>query len=135
MRRAGSEDASALAAVHIPAWRAAYRGVMPDQFLDGLDHVRWTEQWKQRLAGRPALRIPDMVLLAGLLLRAAEAALQAAGWQEIVLWVVSANDRARRFYERAGWHADGAEKRDRGMGFEVHEVRYARRLSPGATAR
>jgi hypothetical protein len=39
-----------------------------------------------------------------------------------------ANTRARRLYERAGWHADGAEKRDTRLGFEIHEVRYARGL-------
>ena len=43
-----------------------------------------------------------------------------------VLWVLEGNERARRFYEKAGWSADGAT-RDAPMGSElVHQVRYAR---------
>jgi ribosomal protein S18 acetylase RimI-like enzyme len=66
--------------------------------------------------------------LGRVLLVEAERALCEAGHAEAILWVVATNERARRFYERTGWHPDGAEKRDTGLGFEVHEVRYARRL-------
>jgi GNAT superfamily N-acetyltransferase len=173
VRRARSEDAPALAAVHIAAWRAAYRGVMPDDFLDGVDLAAWIEHWRRTLDGRrPPEHTPETIVVAvlegarplgfavtgperdapagagprgelwainvapeawarglgRLLLQAAEQALRDAGHREAVLWVVAANQRARRFYEHAGWYADGAEKRDRGLGFEVHEVRYARRL-------
>jgi ribosomal protein S18 acetylase RimI-like enzyme len=45
------------------------------------------------------------------------------------LWVLDSNARARRFYERHGWLADGATK-DQAMagGFVAHEVRYRRPL-------
>jgi len=33
-------------------------------------------------------------------------------------------DRARRFYEREGWSADGIRKRGEFVGVEVDEVRY-----------
>jgi GNAT superfamily N-acetyltransferase len=33
IRRAGVEDAGAIGAVHVAAWRSAYPGVLPDQFL------------------------------------------------------------------------------------------------------
>jgi GNAT superfamily N-acetyltransferase len=33
-----------------------------------------------------------------------------AGFGEATLWVLDTNSRARRFYEAAGWHADGAVK-------------------------
>ena len=36
------------------------------------------------------------------------AALRAAGYTRATLWVLEANERARRFYERAGWAWDGA---------------------------
>lgn len=36
-RLAKLDDARASAAVHISSWQAAYRGVFPDEFLDGLD--------------------------------------------------------------------------------------------------
>jgi GNAT superfamily N-acetyltransferase len=33
------------------------------------------------------------------------------GFSEAILWVLEGNERARRFYEREGWQADG-ERRD-----------------------
>jgi ribosomal protein S18 acetylase RimI-like enzyme len=29
------------------------------------------------------------------------------GFEEAILWVLQGNDRARSFYEREGWEADG----------------------------
>jgi ribosomal protein S18 acetylase RimI-like enzyme len=50
-----------------------------------------------------------------------------AGYQSIVLWVLRDNARARRFYQRAGFAADGATSvLDRLGG--VQEVRYRRTL-------
>jgi GNAT superfamily N-acetyltransferase len=40
------------------------------------------------------------------------------------LWVLTANTRARRFYERAGWQLDGAVKTQDRWGVEAEEVRY-----------
>src|SRR3954451_25008746 len=37
IRRAVPSDAPALAAVHVRAWQAAYRGMMSDDLLDALD--------------------------------------------------------------------------------------------------
>ena len=37
LRRATGADASAVAAMHVRAWQTAYRGIVPDAFLDGLD--------------------------------------------------------------------------------------------------
>ncbi len=56
--------------------------------------------------------------------------LRARGHVEAVLWVAEANVRARRFYERAGWNADGATKTDTSFGPPVVEVRYRTRLTP-----
>jgi GNAT superfamily N-acetyltransferase len=46
------------------------------------------------------------------------------GAHELVLWVVRENGRARRFYERQGWQADGGEHRSQVLGAPVDEVRY-----------
>lgn len=47
------------------------------------------------------------------------------------LWVLRGNARARGFYERHGWHADGVEKVEHpGDGFVLDEVRYERDLPP-----
>jgi GNAT superfamily N-acetyltransferase len=51
------------------------------------------------------------------------------GYADAVLWVLDANDRARRFYARAGWTADGATMTDGSRGFDLIEVRYRRTLS------
>lgn len=55
-------------------------------------------------------------------------ALADAGHTEAVLWVLPANERARRFYERRGWVPDGAERTDTVQGVTVDEVRYRRPL-------
>jgi GNAT superfamily N-acetyltransferase len=173
LRAAVIDDAPGLAHVHLLAWRATYRGVMPDDFLDGLDQDDWTERWHKTLTGdRPPEHRPEDVIVAAdasgeiigfavtgrerafapdcgergelwainlvpsawgtgagtQLLEAAERALLAAGHGEAVLWVVSQNARARRFYERSGWHPDGIEKHDDARGFPLHELRYARTL-------
>ena len=58
------------------------------------------------------------------------AALAAHGSTVVTLWVLTSNDRARRFYSRHGWRLDGATKvveMDRVM---LCEVRYKRTLGP-----
>jgi GNAT superfamily N-acetyltransferase len=49
----------------------------------------------------------------------------AAGYQAITLWVLRDNQRARRFYERAGFAPDGATNVLTGLG-SILEVRYRR---------
>ncbi|BAL87772.1 putative GCN5-related N-acetyltransferase [Actinoplanes missouriensis 431] len=47
-----------------------------------------------------------------------------AGYREVVLWVLEANERARRFYQAGGWFADGATKTDDSRGTPLVAVRY-----------
>jgi GNAT superfamily N-acetyltransferase len=61
------------------------------------------------------------------LMSRAVAALSDAGYERAVLWVLEANARARRFYDRAGWILDGASNVLDGLGGVV-EVRYIRPL-------
>ena len=56
------------------------------------------------------------------LMHAAVAAL-ARRFDEAILWVATVNPRARRFYERHGWVADG-ERVDSIAGASVPETRY-----------
>jgi len=51
-----------------------------------------------------------------------------ARFQEAILWVLSDNPRARRFYEKHGWTLDGATKRGHHLGVDTDEVRYRIRL-------
>ena len=49
LRRATPEDAAALAAVEVNCWRVAYRGLMPDAYLDGLSEAEKAESWRENL--------------------------------------------------------------------------------------
>ena len=51
------------------------------------------------------------------------------GFSTACLWVLGSNERARRFYEAAGWHSDGKNRIEEQPGFELVEVRYSIPLS------
>ena len=42
-------DAAAIAALHIESWRSAYRGLLPDEFLDGPIVPDRTRLWNERM--------------------------------------------------------------------------------------
>jgi ribosomal protein S18 acetylase RimI-like enzyme len=50
IRPAAPEDAAAIAEVHVAVWREAYRGVMPDAFLDSLTPQARAAAWAERLS-------------------------------------------------------------------------------------
>jgi GNAT superfamily N-acetyltransferase len=163
VRPAAVADAAAMGRLHVRAWQAAYRGHMPDAYLDGLRPEQRAAYWEGALGrerGRGAIlvatRAGQVVGFATVgpardpegagelfainvdpdhwgtgagraLLAAAEAELARLGFTEAVLWVLPANARARRFYEIAGWVADGASRTDEVLGVAVPEVRYAKR--------
>ena len=62
------------------------------------------------------------------LFQAATEALHRAGFNEAVLWVLETNERARRFYEKAGWKTDGQTKTEERGQLVLNEVRYRRIL-------
>jgi hypothetical protein len=53
IRRALPDDAPALARLHVDSWRAAYRGLVPDSRLDGLDYDRRTVRFREQLEAAP----------------------------------------------------------------------------------
>ena len=55
--------------------------------------------------------------------------LRGAGFDAATLWVFDDNPRARRFYERYGWRADGARQELDVEGTKVWEVRYRLELA------
>jgi GNAT superfamily N-acetyltransferase len=160
----------AIAVVHVRSWQAAYRGLVPQDYLDGLDPVRRRAQWDRVLAEASWPRAGVLVAevdeqVAGFaamyptrdvdqdcaqvaeitaiylapeawgigagrrLMTASLHVLTQAGYQQVTLWVLDANERARRFYAAGGWQADGAVKDDARLGFPLSEVRYRRPLS------
>ena len=56
------------------------------------------------------------------------------GFAAAVLWVLDSNERARRFYETAGWLPDGVTKTDERPGGQLHEIRYARTFTGSSTS-
>jgi GNAT superfamily N-acetyltransferase len=53
--------------------------------------------------------------------------LKARSFSEVSLWVVEMNSRARRFYESAGFQADGLKRLTVRLGTEIVEVRYIKK--------
>ena len=50
IRLASVGDADAVGEVHVRAWQAAYRGMMPDDYLDGLQPQDRATRWREHLA-------------------------------------------------------------------------------------
>jgi len=50
IRNAVQVDAIAMGRLHVRAWQSAYRGVMPDEYLDGLREQDRVEMWQGRLS-------------------------------------------------------------------------------------
>ena len=53
------------------------------------------------------------------LMDVALARLAEAQFDQVTLWVLDSNARARRFYEAGGWLADGAQKTEESRGFPI----------------
>ena len=57
------DDAAAMGRVHVRAWQVAYRGQMPNEYLDGLSAEDRTQMWSNALArrddSRPILVVAD----------------------------------------------------------------------------
>lgn len=163
------DDAAGIACVQVLSWRAAHRGLMPDQDLDGLSVQRRAEIWRSVVAtgrsgeavlvqerddgvegfahvcpGRDADvdigtgEVSSICLLPSAwgrgrgraLMDAAVRRLGAEGYHAATLWVLVTNDRARRFYDAAGWSCDGAEKTELvGGAASITETRYRRGIA------
>jgi ribosomal protein S18 acetylase RimI-like enzyme len=52
VRLATAADAVAIGTIHVEAWRAAYRGLVPDAILDGFSIAERIARWERGLAAR-----------------------------------------------------------------------------------
>lgn len=50
IRRAQLQDAAAIAHVHVDTWRSTYRGIAPDERLDGMTYERSQRNWEERIS-------------------------------------------------------------------------------------
>ncbi|MGW2618635.1 N-acetyltransferase family protein [Streptomyces sp. NPDC001500] len=160
-------DVERVSEIRVRGWQRAYRGLMPQSYLDALSVAEDAERRRASfgqggpgvvnlvaeragtVAGWAALGpcrdgevlTPDAELYAlyaavehlgtgvgrALLEEAARRA-EALGHPAMRLWVLRDNVPARRFYARAGLHADGAEEPFEVAGVAVPEVRHGGRL-------
>ncbi|MFJ3927706.1 GNAT family N-acetyltransferase [Streptomyces sp. NPDC090022] len=74
--------------------------------------------------------LPDLIGqgIGRILLDEAHAQMKDQGFEASALWVLRDNHRAQRFYERAGYQADGAAQDDVYDGITLTELRYQRML-------
>jgi len=64
IRSAVEDDAFSIARVQILAWRQAYAGMMPQDFLDRMDSVRRVTSWRRALSAPDAM-VTDVVVGTG----------------------------------------------------------------------
>ncbi|MEU0331763.1 GNAT family N-acetyltransferase [Streptomyces sp. NPDC006193] len=158
-------DCDRVSAIRTRGWRHAYRGLVPQPYLDGLDGAADAERRRARFAegDGPVVNLVaeragtvvgwaahgpyrdgaqhtgdaelyavyvDPAHLGGGIGRALlDASVErCSAYPRMLLWVLERNTRARRFYERAGFRADGAVEPFEVDGVRVPEVRYARSL-------
>lgn len=57
IRKAAVEDAAAIARVHVRTWQSTYRGLLSDEFLDGLSIERREQSWRETLAENEPLEL------------------------------------------------------------------------------
>jgi GNAT superfamily N-acetyltransferase len=158
IRAAHVDDADVMGIIHVRAWQSAYRGVMPDAYLDALwrsiidGHggspvlvavldgrvVGFATVGAERTEGEQsasgelyAMNLDPDVWGRGIgraLLQRTTEELVRLGFPDAVLWVVPENQRARALYESDGWHPDGAVATEEILGVAVTDIRYRKQL-------
>ncbi|HEX3961219.1 MAG TPA: GNAT family N-acetyltransferase [Trebonia sp.] len=167
VRHATLADASGIGLGHVRSWQSAYRGKVPQDYLDGLDPAGRSQVWRRIIEAADPSRGGVLVAVAEgwivgfadfgpsrdsdadpqvtgevfaiyadpdawgtgagrALMGSAVAELARLGYADASLWVLDANDRARRFYARAMGAAASASPRSATEGRST--------LSPGTAA-
>ncbi len=130
IRHATIDDARALAELHVASWKAGYKGLVPDAYLERRSVERRCPQWQEILANpgssvlvagdidgfiafEPETREIRALYIAPERFRdgVGTALLQAAHETldgDTALWVFEGNERALAFYARHGYARDGA---------------------------
>lgn len=151
-----SDDRLEVSRIYEESWKFAYRGIVPQSFLDGIPAGLWARALDARDSlvltehGAPVgtasvcpSRWPDypgfgevvsLYLLpdcvgrgyGGPLLEAAVETLAERGFRDVLLWVLEENRRARRFYEKHGFFPTGDSMVQEIGGKPLREVLYCR---------
>jgi len=151
VRRASREDAEVVGEIHSKAWKSAYRGLFPDEYIDSDTASRRTGEFLESIkddkcmyfllevSGHPVgivktcecdnvLEIESIYILSehrgqGLGAEAIDFILAYKPWDSIFLWVLEDNIKARRFYEKNGFKLSG-DTRTINRGIELKQLRY-----------
>ena len=146
LRPATVADIPAIARVHLDSWRATYRGLVSESFLQTRTYERSEERWREFLATSTAntylvqssnntvgiitlgsARDADVDAtrtgeiwslylspehwrkgIGRQVIAEAKRLLRSEGYEVVILWVLEANEHARRFYETMGFALDGS---------------------------
>lgn len=65
LRRATPTDADPIGAVHVTSWREAYKGILPDGLLEGLDAHARSVMWRSVLTGSATSNLTNVFLAEG----------------------------------------------------------------------
>ena len=151
VRKATSEDSIIVGEVHSKAWKSAYRGIMPDDYIDKDTASKRTEEFLESIkdgkctyflleeSGQTAgvvkiseendtLEIDSIYILnefrgngIGRQFMDFIKAYRTQGM--IFLWVLEDNTKARRFYENNGFVMSG-DSRTINRGVELKQIKY-----------
>jgi ribosomal protein S18 acetylase RimI-like enzyme len=170
-----------VADVHVRSWQAAYRNILPNDYLDQLRPedraARYDFATLDPLKPRtivaveaemnPAIHRFDTVMgfattmpvtdsdmpgygelcalyvdpqhwgrgLGVALVSAARTQMFEHGFRNAILWVLTGNVRAERFYQNDGWTSDGVRRKATVWSIEVDEIRYVRELDASSSSR
>ncbi len=150
------DDRLAVSKIYEESWKYAYRGLIPQDYLDSIPEGRWVSGLDRpnlktlvcvedgKLVGVSSFCPSRLERLSGwgevvsiyllpscigrgygkCLMEATLSELKKLGYEEVFLWVLEENHRARGFYERLGFLPTGDVMEDTIGGKPLREVRY-----------
>lgn len=151
-----ADDRGMVSKVYEESWKSAYRGIIPQEYLDSIPEGRWAPGLDH--PGRNTLVCLDNGKIVGtssfcksrfeqfqgwgeiisiyllpdyigkgygkILMEAALSELKRQGYENVFLWVLEENNRARNFYEQYGFLPAGEFLEHTIGGKGLREVRY-----------
>ena len=153
-----NDDLYAISDIYEQSWKYAYKGMIPQSYLDSIPRGRWVNgigkagntdlvmEENGRLIGTARIcasrwekykdwgEVVSIYLLPDhigkgcgrQLFERCTDELRRMGYNRIMLWVLEENVRARRFYERNGFRANGDFLDDNIGGKDMREIMYIR---------
>lgn len=151
-----ADDRMAISKIYEESWKCAYKGIIPQQYLDSIPAGRWAAK-ADNPTQKTLLCIDDGKMVGTssfcksrfeqfcdwgevvsiyflpeymgkgygkILMESVVAELKRQGYENIFLWVLEENIRARHFYEQFGFTLTDDFMEDQIGGKDLREVRY-----------